>query len=1401
MEQDPVERPISPTSNKENSSMVEDKVEAPVTNMFDVLIQQPDDISVIEGMRPVKVLAQEFNSGQGGGSIASSSQNNDASKPNGARGKFLVKSNIYALINMGPKGVDLKNSRVLKRPLWFLMMTFKIGGWNIRGLNDPLKLKEVGRFVALNKLSLVGIVETHVHEMNKDIIRLSINKNWRFLDNYENNESGKIWESEIRCLLCYGDNNSRNRLALWNDITAFASSCEIPWVVLGDFNEILAPHERIGGTSGGNSSSKDFLECISMSQLLELPYSGDFFTRSNKQIGQGRIVSKIDRVLVNIEWVTCFTKSKAEFQNPGIYDHSPMVVYIFERREHGPPPFRFFYYLSEEQEFFDIVRTAWSEKVQGNPMFVLVSKMKRVKTLITDWRKVRFNNLSESVVTAKADMVQAQAAVQLRPLDTEVASREKRVVCHYAKEARLEESMLKQQSRVQWMDLGDSNTAFFHDSLKERRWRNNILTLVDGNGNLLEEDKDIALECTQFFTSLFNGSSSSPFTEEDTTFLQFSNTVSMEDATALGAPITRDEIVYALSCIGSNKAPGPDGFTSHFFKVCWQIVEADFVRAVTNFFSMSRMLGEVNNTFLILVPKVENSSFITDFRPIACCNVIYKCKSKILAIRMKRILKDLVIPNQSAFISGRSIQDNIMLAHELVRNYHWKNGPPRCALKIDLRKAYDTVSWEAIVLCLNKMGFPRIFIDWVYLCISSAKFVVLVNGSPYGYFSASRGLRQGCPLSPYLFVMGQLGPMIHLIIILSVFSKISGLERNRQKTTLFHSSIDSAELDLIVHCLDFSTGELPIRYLGVPMLSSKLSYKDCLPLLSKVTKRDQSWRAKNLTDAGTMRLIKVVLNGIILFWIACFVLPKRVIKELISICKQFLWAGAGLEKKSCPVNCDLICRPFAEGGLGVRSINIFNEATNLRHLWDLVSGKVTIWTDWVSKNLINNTSWLYDSWHPIGRLVDWVRSDIIEELFPNPDCKVSQFLDDSGWCLPDSVDEEHVAILDKLKIVEFDRTKSDVIVWQPCPSGDFTVKHTYNALVGAGDKIFWKSLVWFKSHVPRHSFISWLGFHGRLKTKDKMVKWGLMQSAPCSLCENGIETIEHIFHDCRFVVSIWTCLLLKMGYVREVSSSWLEEVKWCVNAFAGQGLVARIKKLILNCFMYHIWKERNTIIFTSKDNSTDQVGFAIMEEVRITVISIKTPVKDSPAARSFVDKLRLNCEFFQVNGRFLPWLALDYDEIMVNTDGSKGENSGGCGAILSGKGGGVIAAAMGGGPPITADVHELHGVELGLNLAKVKNCRKIHITVNSMTIYNLLRKRVEKPPWRFLQAWRRITLLWNSFDSIKISHVFRETNRAADMLASYHPPIKWVDIDETEFSHELRTIIMEDREGRLYYRE
>lgn len=537
---------------------------------------------------------------------------------------------------------------------------------------------------------------------------------------------------------------------------------------------------------------------------------------------------------------------------PGISDHSPSVVSIFEGRFHAPPPYKFCSFWTKEPDFLDIVRQAWKEPIQGNPMMVLVGKLKRLMKILILWKQERFKKFSEQVICARDNMHSIQQQLQKFPLNSSIAQVEKVAVKTYAKLAKYDESISKEKSEM--MEVGDSNTRFFYSSLRERRSRNNILILNSRDNVKLEDDKAIAAECIDFFDSIFTKETSSDASEAFIELLNIDKMVSVDDVVDLVKPVIRDEIVVALSSIHSTKSPGPDGFNSYFFKFSWSIVGDDFVAAVQNFFKSGKMLKEINCTFITLLAKCDNPSTIGYFRPISCCNVIYKCISKIIASKMKFVLKGLISSNQSAFISGRSIQDNILLAHEIVRNYHKTSGTPRCSLKIDLQKAYDIVSWDPIRAVMKKLGFPHQFIDWIYSCISTSRFSVMVNGSPFGFFGAKRGIRQGCPISPYIFVMvmevfsallkqqgssGSFGlhpkckttQLTHLCFandvlvffkgtvkasqvlagVIEEFSQFSGLEINCKKTSLFSSAVDEVTLSSIMECLSCSKGVLPVR--------------------------------------------------------------------------------------------------------------------------------------------------------------------------------------------------------------------------------------------------------------------------------------------------------------------------------------------------------------------------------------------------------------------------------------------------------------------------------------------------------------------------------------------------------------------------------------------------------------
>lgn len=258
-------------------------------------------------------------------------------------------------------------------------------------------------------------------------------------------------------------------------------------------------------------------------------------------------------------------------------------------------------------------------------------------------------------------------------------------------------------------------------------------------------------EFVKHFQNVFGKSSLvEPINSPDYLFVK---KLSEFDANHMVRIVSKEEVKEAIFGMDDDKAPGPDGFSAKFFKESWSIIGDEVCSAVQDYFCNGMLLKELKATIIALVPKFASPKKESDFRPIACCNVLYKSITKIIANRIKGVLGGLVDECQSAFIPSRQISDNILLTQELMRNYHRSRGVAKVAFKIDIQKAYDSLEWSFVRQCLVHFGFHNSMITWIMNCLTSPSFMINVNGEHHGYFKGQRGLRQGDPLSPYLFTL------------------------------------------------------------------------------------------------------------------------------------------------------------------------------------------------------------------------------------------------------------------------------------------------------------------------------------------------------------------------------------------------------------------------------------------------------------------------------------------------------------------------------------------------------------------------------------------------------------------------------------------------------------------------
>nr|GEX67474.1 hypothetical protein [Tanacetum cinerariifolium] len=719
---------------------------------------------------------------------------------------------------------------------------------------------------------------------------------------------------EFFCSFVYAFNKYIYRRPLWNGLCLHKNYINNrPWCLLGDFNAPLFVEDTSMGSSSLDVTMREFKECVKNMEVMDVQRTGLQYTWNQKPKGKDGILRKLDWVLANLEFLDDFLGAHAIFKPYRILDHLPAVLSIPSLVKVKPMPFRIFNVIILDDRFKDVVQNVWMAQISSFYMFRVVKNLKGLKKPI---RKLMYDkgNLHANVIRLQEELDKVQTDLDSDPNNLSHQEKEAVTVVDFNEALLMEEKFLTQMAKITWLKEGDSNTTYFHKVVKSHVSRSRIDVVTDAYGNVHHSTKVAKAFINHYEIFLRQKGNTSNFNTDNL----FPTTLNESEALNMVRDISSQEVKLAMFSMGNDKSPGPNGFTAAFFKDTWDIIGVDVIKAVKEFFTIGRLLKELNHTIIALIPKVNTPTCVTDYRPISCCNVLFMCISNIIANRLKGSLKRLVSPNQSAFVPGRCISDNILLTQKIMHNYHLDHGVPRCAFKVDIQKAYDTVDWDFL-----------------------------------------RGLRQGDSLSPYLFTL-----------VMEVFTLM--LKRRVSETSTFTYHRFCLDLDLINLCFAddlflFAHGDV----------NSEKFIKDALDDFKDASGLNPSMPKSKAYFCNVINYTKLAILNILPFEEDR--LPVKYLGiHLVS--SQLISKDYNTSRGKVKVAWDVVCLPKQEGGLGIRRLDHFNKALMVSHVWKLLSLKESLLVKWIHVYKLKNRSFWDIPYRE--RLLCGLISGVLRVLYP-----------------------------------------------------------------------------------------------------------------------------------------------------------------------------------------------------------------------------------------------------------------------------------------------------------------------------------------------------------------------------------------------------------------------------------
>ena len=571
-------------------------------------------------------------------------------------------------------------------------------------------------------------------------------------------------EEEWSITVVYGPQVDQEKIQFLGELRWISHDVLDRWLLIGDFNLILRASDKSNATLNRRLMGA-FRDLVQDLQLKELNLRGRKFTWSND-----RTQTRIDRAFCTSQWDLMKPNVFLQALSSRVSDHCPLFIagHATVKKHRG---FRFEIFWPRLQGYHEVISEAWNKELHVvNPYLRLHTKMQRTSKALRKWARSMIGNNRVLMCAARMLIGILDVVQDFRQLSEQEIRLKRDLKVKFLGMTAVEKLRAKQAARLTTINAAETSSKLFYLQANGRRRKNFIQSIHVGT-EIFSSHESKADAIFNHYSSLFG------HPPERTTSLNWEAIgLQHHDLAHLEDEFTEEEIKAIVDDIAAEKAPGPDGYIGVFLKSSWQVIKSDILLALNYFYQQhDQHFHHLNKAHMVLLPKKEDAHMLSHFRPISLTHTIAKLISKLLATRLSAELNQLISRSQSAFIKRRSIHDNFLYTQNLVRDLQ-RRKQPGLFLKLDIAKAFDSVRWDYLMEVLEQFGFQSKWRAWVSILLATSSTSVILNGCKGNWFRHYTGLRQGDPLSPFLFIIA-MEPLQRLLEIATqdgILSPIGG---------------------------------------------------------------------------------------------------------------------------------------------------------------------------------------------------------------------------------------------------------------------------------------------------------------------------------------------------------------------------------------------------------------------------------------------------------------------------------------------------------------------------------------------------------------------------------------------------------------------------------------------------